>query len=139
MSDLVPRDRRLSVDEYLQREERAGVRHEYVAGFVYAMTGATVRHTRIIGNIYSWLRTAAASGPCLALFQDIKVRIADERFYYPDVVVACSDIDEDSVFLREPCLIVEVTSPSTRATDRREKLIAYGDIVTLQTYLIVDH
>jgi len=33
---------------------------------------------------------------------------------------------------------VEVTSPSTQATDRREKLEAYMRIASLRVYLIVD-
>ncbi len=36
-------------------------------------------------------------------------------------------------------LSVEVTSPSTRATDRREKLVAYSKLPSLEAYLIVDH
>jgi Uma2 family endonuclease len=139
MSDPASRDRRLSVEEYLRREERARVRHEYVAGHVYAMTGATIRHNKIVRNMVTALHAAAGGGPCQVFVNDVKVRIGDERFYYPDVVVACAPVDDDAVYVTDPCLIVEVTSPSTRATDRREKLLAYGRLPSLQAYLIVDH
>ena len=43
----------LSVEDYLEMEKTATVRHEYVAGEVYAMTGATRRHNRIAGNAYA--------------------------------------------------------------------------------------
>lgn len=131
--------RRLSIEEYLRREERARVKHEYVAGFVYAMTGATIRHNRIIRNIVSHLDAAAGGEPCEVFFNDVKVQVGDDRFYYPDVIVHCAPVSEDDVFVRDPCLIVEVTSPSTRATDRREKLLAYQTLGTLRAYLIVDH
>lgn len=139
MREPVFRGRRLSVEQYLAREERAERRHEYVAGFVYAMTGATLRHSTIVRNILMALHAAAAGGPCQVFVSDVKVRIADEGFYYPDVVTICTPTGGDDVYVTEPCLVVEVTSPSTRATDRREKLIAYGKIASLRAYLIVDH
>jgi Uma2 family endonuclease len=40
--------------------------------------------------------------------------------------------------VEEPRLVVEVTSRSTRATDRREKLEAYMRVPSLRLYLIVD-
>ena len=39
-----PRRRLMSLDEYLAFEERSPIKHEYVAGEVYAMSGATWRH-----------------------------------------------------------------------------------------------
>jgi len=139
MSESASRDRRLTVEEYLRREARAQVRHEYVAGHVYAMTGATARHIKITLNIAMHLRTAAAGGACQVFVNDMKVRVDEDMLYYPDVVVACSGVDDDAVYVNDPCLVVEVTSPSTRATDRREKLLAYGRLASLQAYLIVDH
>ncbi|HEY7567370.1 MAG TPA: Uma2 family endonuclease, partial [Gemmatimonadaceae bacterium] len=38
----------------------------------------------------------------------------------------------------EPCLLVEVTSPSTARVDRTNKLLAYRSIPSLKTYLIVE-
>jgi Uma2 family endonuclease len=137
--DSDPRTRRLTVEEYLRREARARVRHEYVAGFVYAMTGATIRHNRIVRNVATRLHAAAGAGPCEVFVNDVKVRVGDDRFYYPDVLVNGVPVDDDDVYVGDPCLVVEVTSPSTRATDRREKLVAYQTLDALRTYLVVDH
>lgn len=138
MSDAAPEDLPLlSVDEYLRREERARVRHEYVAGVAYAMTGGTVRHSKIAGNIYRKLHAATVGGPCDLFVSDVKVRAAADVFYYPDVLVVCGPYDDQAVYLREPCLIVEVLSPSTASIDRREKLLAYRQLASLQAYLIV--
>lgn len=131
--------RLLSVDEYLRREERSQRRHEYVDGQIFAMTGTTIRHNQILHNVARRLHAKTADGPCRVFTESIKVRIRDERFYYPDVVVSCVPLDDDDVYLREPCLIVEVTSTRTKGTDRREKVWAYKTIPSLQTYLIVDH
>ena len=128
----------LTVEEYLRLEEQADVRHEYVAGAVYAMSGATLRHNLLILNIASRLRAPAAAAGCSVFVNDVKVRTADDRFYYPDVVVACGVLDDQAVYVREPCLIVEVTSKSTRRTDRHEKLSAYCVMSSVRAYLIVD-
>lgn len=138
MSESPDRGRRLSVQEYLEFEERSELRHEYVGGYVRAMGGATARHNEIAFNVAAYLRAAATGGPCRVFISDMKVRV-DERFYYPDVVTICKPFDGDDVYLTEPCLIVEVTSRSTRSTDRGGKLASYGRLPSLQAYLIVDH
>jgi len=66
-----------------------------------------------------------------------KLRVLD-RVYYPDVIIACEGAAEVELMVEEPSLVVEVTSPSTQATDRREKLEAYMRIASLRVYLIVD-
>lgn len=111
----------MSLDEYLAFEERSPLRHEYVAGEVYTMTGATTRHNLITLNIVSHLRGAARSHGCRVFATDVKLRSAD-RVYCPDVIVACGKAANVELIVEEPSLVVEVTSPSTRATDRREKL-----------------
>lgn len=40
-------------------------------------------------------------------------------------------------YVDEPCLVVEVLSPSTARFDRREKLFGYREIPTIQEYLLV--
>jgi Uma2 family endonuclease len=131
------RSRLLTVDEYLRMEERATVRHEYVAGRVYAMSGVTIRHSLIVGNVYAKLRAAAAGGSCRVVFTDVKVRVSQDVFYYPDLAVACEPVGEEDIYLREPCLVGEVTSPSTATRDHREKLLSYRQLPSLRSYLIV--
>lgn len=128
----------MTVDEYLAFEEDADVRHEYVDGYVYAMTGGSLRHNAIAGNIYKRLSRAAAAGGCRVFISDVKVRVGETRFYYPDVLAVCGPVDMDGAFVRNPCLIVEVLSRSTRAVDQREKVAAYRTIDTLTAYVTVE-
>ncbi len=130
-------DRFVSVEEYLRIEESSPIRHEYVAGMLYAMTGGSLRHSELVGNVYSAVRPAARRQRCRIYSSDALVEVNAEHLYYPDVVVTCDARDTDERILRHPCLVVEVLSPSTRATDRREKASAYRTIETLQSYLIV--
>jgi Uma2 family endonuclease len=131
----------LGVEEYLELEEAATLRHEYVGGMIYADAGGTRRHDVISGNIFALLWNAARGGPCRVHTSDRRLR-ADDVFYYPDVMVVCQSEDEPSsdetLFEDAPCLVVEVTSPSTESIDRREKLLAYRKLPSLKAYLIVD-
>ena len=69
----------------------------------------------------------------------MRLQVAHDVYYYPDVLVICLPMNELDVTAREPCVVVEVTSPSTARTDRGEKLTAYKQVPTLRAYLIVDH
>lgn len=72
------------------------------------------------------------------LVEDVKVRVDDRTIYYPDVLVTSAPVDDRSVLVREPCLVVEVTSSSTRTTDLREKLAGYQRVPSLRAYLVVE-
>lgn len=137
MAERTDQHKLLTVEEYLALEESAPVKHEYVAGTIHAMVGTTKRHNQIAGNIFAHLWNRTRSGPCRVYASDVKVRVEDV-FYYPDVMVACDPADDDPLVEHNPCLIVEVTPPSTESTDRREKMFNYREIPSLKAYLIVD-
>lgn len=118
-------------------EEDASVRHEYVAGEVYAMTGATRRHNRIALNIATRLLAVTRGGPCRVYMEGVRLRAARDVFYYPDVMVACGPAGDDPLAEHDPCLVVEVLSPATQEIDRREKALVYKGIASVRAYLIV--
>ncbi|HET7478239.1 MAG TPA: Uma2 family endonuclease [Rubrobacteraceae bacterium] len=129
----------LTVEEYLKMEETATVKHEYVAGTIHAHAGASSRHNLIAGNIFAGLWNAARGGSCRVYGSDMRLRAAEDTFYYPDVMVVCGDNEagDGALYQDAPCLVVEVTSPSTEQIDRREKVAAYRKIPTLKAYLVV--
>ena len=65
----------LTVAEYLESEKISSVRHEYLAGYVYAMTGTSAAHNLIAGNVFARLRAHLRGGPCQVLISDMKLRI----------------------------------------------------------------
>lgn len=138
MAESTGSQKLLGVEEYLKLERDATVRHEYVGGEIHALASASRRHSRIAGNIFRRLANAAAGGPCRVHQSDMKLRAADDVVYYPDVMVVCGPEPDDPYVERDPCLVVEVTSPSTESIDRREKLAAYRDIASLKAYLLVE-
>jgi Uma2 family endonuclease len=130
----------LTPDEYLQREERSSVKHEYIDGEVYAMAGATDAHVTIALNIAILLRNHLRASGCRVYISDMKARIESKnRFYYPDVMVSCDRRDRDTATYKQfPCLIIEVLSDSTEAFDRGDKFIDYQSLESLQEYVLVN-
>jgi Uma2 family endonuclease len=127
----------VSVEAYLEREKTAEVKHEYVEGMLFEMSGSSSRHNRLALNLVVQLWQPAEAMGCRVYASDMKLRAAERVFYYPDVMVVC-DEEPDPFYQDKPCLVIEVLSPSTEATDRREKLLAYQKLPTLQGYLLVD-
>jgi Uma2 family endonuclease len=126
----------LSPEDYLEGERHSMVRHEYVAGQLYAMTGASDTHNLIAGALYAALRARLRGGPCRVFIADMKVRTA-EAFYYPDVLVGCDPADTEPYYKTRPSLIVEVSSPSTERADALEKRVAYQGLDSLVEYALV--
>jgi Uma2 family endonuclease len=127
----------MSVDEYFEFEAASALRHELVGGEIYAMSGATRRHARIVANVLTHLHAAASGGPCECYAEAVKLRVGDS-IYYPDIVVTCSDTDSDEHVVREPCVLVEITSPGSARIDRTEKALVYRAIPSLRAYLVVE-
>lgn len=128
----------VSTEDYLADEQASEVRHEYIAGQLFAMVGATRAHNTIALNIGALLHAHLRGGPCHAFMADMKVRVElVEAFYYSDIVVSCEPRDDQALFLSAPTLIVEVLSPATESTDRREKRLAYQRLKSLEEYVLV--
>jgi Uma2 family endonuclease len=125
----------LSVQDYLKYEKDSSIKHEYVDGQLYAMTAASAPHIRIAGNLCNRLDSHLVDNKYEPFISDMKVYVNETLFYYPDVVVACDDVDP--YYCSEPILIVEVTSPTTARIDRHEKLPAYKNIKSLKELLFV--
>jgi Uma2 family endonuclease len=130
----------MTADEYLDFELSSPVKHEYVAGLIFAMTGVRFHHAVIVGDLMLHLKSHLRGGPCEAISNDMKVHICVEEsefYYYPDVVVTCEPQGGQSLVLNKPRLIIEVLSPSTERTDRSEKCLNYRHIVSLEEYVLV--
>jgi Uma2 family endonuclease len=129
-----------TVEDYLRDEVGRETRHEYLGGTVHAMAGANRRHNEIISSIFAVLRPQLKSGTCKAYIEAVKLHIKTslaEYFYYPDVMVGCDPADNHEYYLESPSILFEVLSPSTESIDRREKLLAYQTIPSLEHYVIV--
>ena len=129
----------IAVDDYLESEQVALIKHEYVYGQVYAMAEASDFHNRITLNTAAILNEASFKHSCVTYMSDMKVKVEKEIFYYPDVMVICKKHNNVNDYYKEkPCLIVEIFSKLTERIDRQEKLQAYLAMSNLQTYLMIN-
>ena len=81
---------RMSIKEYLEWEPQQDLRHEYINGEVFAMTGGTLAHNDITLNLYRTLYPQVRSRGCRINVADVKVQVTtNSPYYYPDVVVSC--------------------------------------------------
>lgn len=131
---------KMTVEEYLEWEDQQEMRHEYVNGEVFAMTGSTIPHNDLALNFYRNLYPHLRSTGCRMNVSDVKLQVSfKSRYYYPDVIVSCDPQDLNSrTFIQNPKIIVEVLYPSTSAKDRDEKFTCYLKIPTLQEYILID-
>jgi Uma2 family endonuclease len=131
---------RVTVAHYLESERYTTLRHEYIDGFMYAMGGGTQVHGAIAATVIRLLGQALRGGPCRVYSSDVKVRISETRFVYPDVSLSCDPADRDDAadWIAAPRLVVEVLSESTAAYDRREKFGLYRAVAALREYLLID-
>lgn len=130
-----------TIEEYLQGELQTDIKHEYLAGQIVAMGGASDRHGLIAGELFALLKPHARQKGCQLFMADMKLRLdhgGDTYFYYPDLLLGCDPADRESAYYRRrPCLLAEVLSPSTERIDTREKLLAYQLIPSLRDYLLL--
>jgi Uma2 family endonuclease len=132
----IPDKERMSPAEYLLWEAQQQVKHEYMDGHAYAMTGGTLAHSIIGGNLFTLLKNHLRSGSCTAFNSDAKVLASGNGpFFYPDVSVTCDAQDIQAIdFIQKPCLIAEVLSPGTQGFDRGDKFMYYRRINSANIY-----
>ncbi len=131
-------DNKLTETEYLQTELASEIKHEYVDGYIYAMTGASVNHNRLAGNVFRLFGNHLEDSRCEAFSNDMKLKVLNE-YRYPDVMVVCdNNFYDDGYSTKTPTIIVEVLSKSTRRTDKTRKFISYINIPTLKEYVLIE-
>ncbi|NEO25762.1 MAG: Uma2 family endonuclease [Kamptonema sp. SIO4C4] len=129
----------LSPQDYLEQEKQSPIKHEYIDGQVYAMAGASDAHVTIVLNLASELRSHLRGLGCRGYISDMKARINETRYYYPDLLVTCDPRDTETPYYKQyPTLIVEVLSDTTEAFDRGDKFLDYQTRDTLQEYVLIN-
>ncbi len=130
-----------TAEQYLDLERHTEIRHEFLHGTVYAMSGGSPAHSRICFNLAGITHRQLRGTTCEGFSPDMKVRAGDASlFAYPDLAVVCGGArfhDEQGDVLLNPVVIFEVLSRSTEAYDRGEKFERYKTVETLTDYVLV--
>lgn len=129
-----------SYEQYLALErENEDTRYEFYDGEIVAMSGAYIRHARIVTNTSTRIFEKLREGDCDVFAEGVKLHIPQTRHYfYPDILVTCNPLDLQSKSgIRNPSLVVEVLSPSSARRDKARKLDQYVRLPSLKYYLII--
>ena len=133
----------MTVDEWRELERTShDIKHEYIDGQAYAMSGGSLAHDRVGSNTIRALEDAfaAAGSSCDVYNSDVAVRLSPRRYTYPDASVKCDERDQsasDKIEVQAPRVIIEVLSDSTEAYDRGRKFGLYRACPTVQEYVLV--
>lgn len=132
---------RFTLEEYLEIEQGGSVLHEYLAGQIYDMADPSQAHEIIAMNLAGPLHQHVQDRPCRIYpgRRQLHFRIGDDDFVYrPDVWMACGEArNAKGECIDEPCLVMEVLSPSTARFDQREKVSSYREIPSIEEYVWV--
>lgn len=128
-----------TIAEFLAWEEAQPERHEFYRGEFFAMVGGRRINNIVTGNLFAALKAHLKGSRCWAFVESMKLQVADDALFYPDIFVTCdaSDLRTEQIF-RRPVLVGEVLSVSTQAFDRGLKFAAYRQLDSLREYLLID-
>jgi Uma2 family endonuclease len=133
---------RLTVADYLAFERASEIRHEFYAGDILAISGASAAHNSICWNLAGTLDPHLKAGGCRGFLNCMRVAIeSTSLFTYPDLAVVCGeprllDASQPDTLLN-PSLVAEVLSASTEDYDRGRKFAHYRTLPSLQGYLLI--
>lgn len=132
---------RISVADYLAFERPAETRHEYRDGEIVAMPGTSRAHDLIAINLIADLAGRLRDTAYELHSMDLRVCVEPEGLYtYPDISVVRGEpqlLDAEQDTLLNPCLIIEILSPSTEDYDRGLKFDRYRRMPSLLEYVLV--
>lgn len=127
-----------TVEQYLKLEESSEIRHEFYRGEIFAMSGASLSHNRIIRNGATSIQRLLNDGACEVFLDGAQLKIDATCFLYPDLTISChpDDLAADRI-LAHPSVVFEVLSPSSADYDRTSKLRLYQQLPSLRHYVLV--
>jgi len=127
----VPMDNATFLDWVQGREGR----YELAGGRVIMMTGGTLRHGLIVGNLSQLLRTRLDRKQWLVV-TDFGIDIRPGTVRYGDIVVNQIGPRGNALTVKAPVLVAEVLSPSTMKLDFGDKAAEYLQLPSLTGYLV---
>ena len=129
---------KLTEQEYLKSEPYSEIRHEYIDGYAYEMADSKFSHHYIKSNLLMTIGNSLELKRAYHVFASgFRVKVGS-NYFYPDIVVDCSNLSGDSIFTENPTAIVEIIAKATRKTDKVIKRYAYTSIPTLKEYMLVE-
>jgi Uma2 family endonuclease len=134
--------RKYTIEEYLEMENEALIKHEYFRGEIFAMSGTKMPYNEISTNLIMLTASRLKGKNCKPYGSDARIHIeSNTLFTYPDISIVCGEVltlNNDNMNVLNLSVIIEILSLSTKNYDRGEKFRLYRDISTLKEYILVD-
>jgi len=132
-------------EAYLVMESTSETKHEWINGFVYAMSRGTPEHGRLSAAM---VRALPQTEQCRVYSSDTLLYVEKaEHSTYADASIVCGAIltrgakDKNGKSLGEaitnPTVVVEVLSRSTEQRDRNERFALFQRLDSLEEYVLV--
>jgi Uma2 family endonuclease len=126
----------MSLDAFLEWEERQETKHEFDGFGPVAMGGGTEAHATIQINLTTALATRLRGKPCRTYGSDMKIEVAG-RIRYPDAFVVCTPLVPGATVRHDPVVVFEVLSPSTATKDQFAKNQEYRATPSIRRYFML--
>lgn len=137
-----PQQQYYTPKEYLELEETAEYKSEYIDGRIVPMAGASLNHNRLILNFSLYLKPTLTGKDYEVFLSDVRLWIPRYRIYtYPDVMLIAGEpvLQENrNDTVTNPSIIVEVLSKSTKNYDQGDKFDYYRSIPEFREYVLID-
>jgi len=130
----------MSVEDYLVFNRNSkDIRYEYLDGEMHMLAGGSPDRSIIIANLTATIKGPLKGSQCRVYNSDVQLQLSTKRYVFPDITVSCDERDRNQKeTIHYPCVVVEVLSPTTEATDRGRKATYYRACPTIQQYMMVD-
>ena len=130
---------RMTREQFFEWAQAQDEPYEFDGFQPVAMTGGTAKHNRIGHNVHFALRTRLKGGKCEALGMDAGVATVGDTVRYPDALVTCSPVPDDSHLIPGVVVVFEVLSPTSGRMDRIVKVREYRAVPSIRRYVIVEY
>lgn len=113
-------------------------RWELIGGIPYAMSPSpNYKHQKVATELSSLFVFALKQCKQCTALQPFDWKVKDNTVLQPDLLVICKPINNNNFLDFPPELVVEIISPSSSVTDRREKYEIY-ESQGVKYYIIID-
>lgn len=128
--------------EYLALEEQAEFKSEFFDGEIIPMAGASANHNKIVFNFCRAFPLEIGETSYEIFMSDMRLWVPSKNQYtYPDIMIIAGEpiySDAKQMMVTNPCVIIEVRSPSTQGYDQQDKFKAYRSIPEFKEYILID-
>ena len=130
---------RMTREQFFEWAQAQDEPYEFDGFQPVAMTGGTAKHNVIALNIHRSLYDRLKGNRCRPLGMDAGLATVGNTVRYPDALVTCSPVPDDSHLIPGVVVVFEVLSPTSGRMDRIVKVREYRAVPSIRRYVMVEY